>query len=57
MPLCVPRPPNCGGKETARDFVRDDPWFYVAGPANSRLTKRSGSRTNSEAPHSGEMCF
>jgi hypothetical protein len=57
MPLCVPRPPNYGGKETARDFVRDDPWFYVAGPANSRLTKRSGSRTNSEAPHSGEMCF
>jgi hypothetical protein len=24
IPLCVPRPPNHGGKEKARDFVRDD---------------------------------
>src|SRR5271155_1752374 len=24
IPLCVPRPPNCGGKENARDCVRDD---------------------------------
>src|SRR6202021_3140926 len=25
IPLCVPCPPNCGGKEKARDFDRDDP--------------------------------
>jgi hypothetical protein len=24
IPRCVPRPPNCGGKEKARDSVRDD---------------------------------
>ena len=24
IPLCVPRPPNCGGPEKARDSVRDD---------------------------------
>jgi hypothetical protein len=24
IPHCVPRPPNCGGKEKARDSVRDD---------------------------------
>jgi len=24
IPLCIPRPPNCGGKEKARDSVRDD---------------------------------
>jgi hypothetical protein len=23
IPLCVPRPPKCGGKEKARDSVRD----------------------------------
>src|SRR5580692_2443200 len=29
IPLRVPRPPNCGGKEKARDSVRDD--FRAAG--------------------------
>jgi hypothetical protein len=24
IPLYVPRPPKCGGKEKARDFFRDD---------------------------------
>jgi hypothetical protein len=24
IPLWVPRPPNCGGKDNARDSVRDD---------------------------------
>jgi len=24
IPLCVPRPPECDGKEKARDCVRDD---------------------------------
>ena len=24
IPRCVPRPPNCGGEEKARDSVRDD---------------------------------
>jgi hypothetical protein len=23
-PLCIPRPPNCGGQEKARDCIRDD---------------------------------
>jgi hypothetical protein len=27
IPLCVPRPPKCGGEEKARDFVRDDSHF------------------------------
>jgi len=32
IPLCVPRPPNCGGKEKARDSVRDD--TRIAGVAS-----------------------
>jgi hypothetical protein len=24
IPFCVPRPPNCGGEEKARDSVRND---------------------------------
>jgi hypothetical protein len=31
IPLCVPRPPNCGGQEKARDSVRDDMWFVGSG--------------------------
>jgi hypothetical protein len=32
IPLCVPRSPNCGGKENARDSVRDNTQFSL--PAN-----------------------
>jgi hypothetical protein len=28
IPRCIVRPPNCGGKEKARDFVRDDTRLY-----------------------------
>src|SRR5580658_3821801 len=30
IPRCVPRPPNFGGKEKARDYVRDDTWFLFS---------------------------
>jgi len=30
IPLCAPRPPKCGGKEKARDSVRDDTFFSLA---------------------------
>jgi hypothetical protein len=30
FPLGVARPPQCGGKEKARDSVRDDAWSCIS---------------------------
>jgi len=35
IPLCVPRPRKCGGKEKARDSVRDDPRLSFAADCKS----------------------
>src|ERR1700733_5445380 len=35
IPLCIPRPPKCGGKEKAQDSVRDDPRLSFAADCKS----------------------
>jgi hypothetical protein len=39
IPLCIPRPPNCGGKENARDSVRDDTFVSFSQALKPRRTK------------------
>src|SRR5271163_1705426 len=44
IPLCVPRPPNCGGKEKARDSVRDDTRLSPSINRRSRLFRITPSQ-------------
>jgi len=39
IPLCVPRPPNCGGKGKARDSVREDTRFSPSANRAPSITK------------------
>jgi hypothetical protein len=48
IPHCVPRPPNCGGKEKARDCVRDDTLFLFFGLVGSRGGAAIGWRCDAD---------
>ena len=50
IPLCVPRPPNCGGKEKARDRVRDD-----TVSARPQMVRRYECRTDGETEGKSKM--
>ena len=44
---CVPRPPNCGGKENARDFAQDDGQMIWTLQMQQQGSRRDALRTRS----------